>query len=161
MSSPESASAQLIQVTDRLLNLLERTPDDRLTFRPSETSRSILEIVAHCSEAMVNILSQMKGTPFHIPTSKEADAVFRVNNRTTLSREQAVSDLLSARQAILDYYACVTESELDKIVALPFGLGDVPARAFLDAPHLHTTGHVSQIEYIQTIFGDHDWHMGF
>jgi len=156
MNSIESASNQLTQTIDRLLSLIHETPDERLNWRPSESSRSILEIAAHCSEAMQNILSQMQSTPFAIPTSAEADAQFRINNRKTASRAQAVSDLNDSRQAILDYYATLSDSDLDRIVALPFGLGQAPARAFLDAPHLHTSGHISQIEYIQTIYGDHD-----
>ena len=44
---------------------------------------------------------------------------------------------------------------------LPFGLGQAPLGYFMTMGAAHTQGHIPQIEYIQTLYGDHDWHTGF
>lgn len=32
---------------------------------------------------------------------------------------------------------------------------------FMTMGSVHTMGHIAQIEYVQTMYGDLDWHTGF
>ena len=70
-------------------------------------------------------------------------------------------DLLDRNaSAFLAWLDRVTPERLAAIVELPFGLGTAPAQSLMAAPASHTRFHAAQIEYIQTIYGDRDWHLG-
>ena len=45
------------------------------------------------------------------------------------------------------------------MVDMPFGLEPMPVAVVITFPTFHTRSHIPQIEYIQTIYGDRDWHM--
>ncbi len=161
MNAIESTREELLRTTGRMLSLVSDTPDDRLFWKPSPRARSIAEIVAHSAHALGNIAMQMRGTPFPIPTSAQA-------NQTFLEHDSGFSDraeLLQYFQSKCDDYVKCLDSfrmeDLDRMVTMPFGLGEAPLSFFMTAGHSHTLGHVAQIEYIQTIYGDHDWHAGF
>lgn len=155
------AKNELNRAVDRLKMLLEVTPEDRLHFKPSESARSIAEVVSHVTNALENILSQLKGTPFPLKNSAIADPIFREHDSVMRSRETLVHELEVAVQEYESFLDSLKESDLDAIRTLPFGLGSVPLRFFIGAGAAHTQGHVAQIEYIQTIYGDHHWHSGF
>lgn len=161
MEQIDSACQELTEGIDRMLSLLDATPDERITWRPSESARTILEVASHAAHALANIVTQMRGTPFPIPTSKEADAGFRAYDRTFTTREQVKAELIKGRDLYIGLLRELGEAGLDQIVTLPFGMGQAPIRAFVGAGPRHTFGHIAQIEYIQTIYGDHDWHFGF
>lgn len=160
MHELETAKAELLQARDRLIALVDATPDDRLAWRPSESARSIVEVAAHCGHALGNILIQMKGTPYPIPSSGEAEIVFQEHDRQFTGRE-VVPYFAKHVDDFVAYLDALTEADLDRRTTMPFGLGEVPLRVFVFAGANHTNGHIAQIEYIQTIYGDRDWHTGF
>ncbi len=161
MDLAETAVAELIQTRDRMLALLDATPDDWLLWKPSASSRSIMEIVAHSAHALGNIVMQMRGTPFSVATSGEANEGFLAHDRAFTDREQARSYLNEKCDEYVEFMTSLEEEDLDRSVAMPFGLGQAPIRMFMTAGKQHTLGHIAQIEYIQTMYGDHDWHTGF
>lgn len=161
MNSVETVKHELEQAVERMIALLDATPEDRLSWKPSEHARSILEIVAHSADALDNIRTQMEGTPFNLSTSAEADALFRARDRTFDGRPMVAQALHKACERYVAFLDSLTPEALERVVALPFGLGLAPVGAFLDAGVNHTRAHAAQIEYVQTIYADHDWHTGF
>lgn len=161
MSILQAGREELRQAVVRTLHLVSETPDDRLFWKPSPTARSIGEIVAHCAGSLRNIAAQMKGTPFPIPTSTEANAQFLTHDAAYQTREAVVEALQMECAAYLEYLSTVSENDLGRSVTMPFGLGEVPLSAFVMAGAQHTQSHVSQIEYVQTLYGDQNWHTGF
>lgn len=161
MSILEAGRNELQQAVDRTLLLVSETPDDRLFWKPSPTARSIGEIVAHCAGSLRNIAAQMNGTPFPIPTSAEANVQFLTHDAEFRTREAVVEALQTECASYLDYLSTLNEADLARSVAMPFGLGMVPLAEFVMAGANHTQSHNSQIEYVQTLYGDHNWHTGF
>lgn len=161
MSILVAGSDELRQAVDRTLHLVSETPDDRLFWKPSPTARSVGEIVAHCAGSLRNITTQMKGTPFPIPTSAEANAAFLAHDAEFGTREAVVEALQNECAAYLEYLETLSENDLGRSVTMPFGLGQVSLADFVMAGAQHTQSHNSQIEYIQTLYGDHNWHTGF
>lgn len=96
IGSVAAAKNDLIQNVDRLKVLLQQTPDGRLYFKPSETARSIGEVVSHVTNALENILSQLKGVPFDLPSNEVADPVFREHDAAIRSRETLLLELEKA-----------------------------------------------------------------
>lgn len=161
MDAVASAQAELIGTKDRMVALLRATPEDKLGWKPSPSSRSILEIVAHSAHAMGNIHVQLSGTPFPVPTSKEANVVFLEHDSAFTSREQVEAYLEEKCQGYVDFLGTLQPEDLSRMLTLPFGLGEAPMAYFMTMGSVHTMGHIAQIEYVQTMYGDLDWHTGF
>lgn len=161
MTSIESAKADLIRTTDRMLSLLSETPDDKLAWKPTPSSRSIMEIVAHSAHSLENIAQQLRGIPFAPPTSKDANEGFLEHDAQFSTREEVEVYFTEKRDSYAALLDTFTRADLIKQLKLPFGLGDAPLAYFMTMGHVHTMGHNAQIEYIQTMYGDHDWHLGF
>ncbi|MCW5939384.1 MAG: DinB family protein [Fimbriimonadaceae bacterium] len=161
METVVRTKAELDESVGRMLALMDATPDDKLFWNPSPSARSIGEIAAHAAHALENITSQMRGEPFPIPTSSDANRMFREHDRAFTDRQEVrrlLEEMRSAYDAFLD---SLTPKDLDRTVPLPFGLGEWPLREFIGAGPMHTRCHNAQIEYIQTLYGDQDWHWGF
>jgi len=157
----ETTQAELIGTKNRMLQLLHETPADRVNWKPSPSARSIVEIVAHCGHAIGNILGQLKGVPFAPASSAEAneqflahDAEFRDSAEVEAYLEQQCADYVA-------FLGTLKPEDLDTMCTLPFGLGQAPLGYFMTMGNAHTQGHIAQIEYIQTMYGDHDWHASF
>jgi hypothetical protein len=60
--------------------------------------------------------------------------------------------------AYLAWLDTLTPAQFAATLQLPFG-PPVPMAVGITFPAHHLTGHVAQMDYIQTIFGDHDWHI--
>ena len=68
------------------------------------------------------------------------------------------AELLEANyQKYIDTLKGFDESDFGKMIDLPLELGAAPLGAILAVGALHTRTHTSQIEYVQTIYGDRNW----
>lgn len=148
-----------LQAAAQLRAAFANIPDERLNWSPSPTSRTPIQIVAHCAAATNFIREQMDGTPFPLKNTEEADSFFREWERQFHTRAQALELLDEASAKHLAWLEGLTEERLQFMAELPFGLGSAPVEAWLDIAANHTRSHVPQLEYIQTIYGDKDWRL--
>jgi hypothetical protein len=155
----EEGKASFLRAKDRLVRALANTPDDRLNWSPSPSARSPLHVAAHSADAIRNIHNMLDGRPFPVPTSDEADVGFREWEKQFTTREQVTALLDEVSDAYVAWLDALGPSRLDDRCQLPFGLGFAPLRMVLSAQAAHLDSHTPQIEYIQTIYGDRDWHM--
>lgn len=161
MDPISATQAELIGTKDRMVALLRATPEDKLNWKPTPQSRSIVEIVAHSAHALSNIHKQLSGTPFAVPTSLEANQIFLEHDSAWKSGLEVEAYLEEACRGYVDFLSTLQPKDLDRMVTLPFGLGEAPMGYFMTMGHVHTLGHIAQIEYVQTMYGDLDWHTGF
>jgi hypothetical protein len=157
----ESTQAELIGTKNRMLQLLHETPADRVNWKPTPTGRSIVEIVAHCGHAIENILQQLKGTLFAPDSSAEANRQFLAHDAQFQNATEVEAYLEQKCADYIEFLGTLKPEDLDTICTLPFGLGQAPLGYFMTMGNAHTQGHIAQIEYIQTLYGDHEWHAGF
>lgn len=157
MSTPaEHAKSELRRTNARMKQLLESTPDNKLTWKPSPSSRSPIEIVGHAASSIKGIQSMLEGNPFPFASTAELDAFCLEQEKTFTSREQ-VLELLEANTAAFEAWLdSLTPEQLAAKVHGPFGEQEVAVGAIF--PAMHAIGHCGQLEYIQTIYGDRDWH---
>jgi hypothetical protein len=155
----ERAKNEFLQAKGGLLHALSTTPDDRLTWSPSPTSRSPLHQVVHAAHSIGNIHGFLDGRPFNVPTPDEADRGFRESEQAFTRREEAVSLLESNAKAFVEWLDNLDPERLGSMVETPFGMGPVPIELGITFPAMHTRWHHAQIDYIQTIYGDLNWHM--
>ena len=156
----EAARRSFFDEKERLARTLSRTPDDRLKWSPSPNSRTPLALVVHAAYAIGSVHRMLVGNPFSIPTTAEADRSFREFERDFTTREQALDLLEENGTAYVEWLNALSSSRLDDMVTLPFGLGAAPLSAALSFVPDHTRWHCAQLEYVQTAYGDHDWHLG-
>jgi len=142
------------------MGLLKDTPDERLNWSPSPTARTPLAIVGHSANSIHNITEMLKGRPFGMSTTAIADRGFRNEEQAFTSRDEVVSLFEKNSAAFIEWIDELKEEGLNDPITFPFGLGAGTVLHGITAPARHTEAHIAQLEYVQTIYGDHDWHIG-
>lgn len=160
---PEIAQtkADFTAARDRLLTSLANTPDDRFSWAPSPTARSIAHQAAHIARTVKNLQVLFGGKPPNSAASAQADQAFREWEQQFTTREEVVEMLEKNCSAYLAWLDTVTPEQLERIIELPFGLGKGHLRDLLDFQISHMQWHTAQIDYIQTIYGDHNWNIQY
>lgn len=163
MSTPsetiERAKAAYVHSKAQLCSAFANIPDERLNWSPSSTARTPIQIVAHAAEAVKFINEQLDGIPFQHKSTAEADAAFREWEGQFNSREQVIGLLEEISTRYLAWLDNLTPKRLESEVDLPFNLGTMSIASWLTAAPDHTRFHAAQLEYIQTIYSDRDWHL--
>lgn len=159
-SAVKSAKADFLEAKGQLSRSLETTCDERLNWSPSVTSRTPLAVFAHAADSVKHIHGTLDGRTFPVPTTAEAERGFREFERAFTTREQVLSLLEENGAAYLAWLDTLTSERLASHVTMPYNLGKVPMTIALTFVGMHTRWHAAQIDYIQTVYGDHDWHIG-
>lgn len=155
----ESAKNEFLQAKGGLLHALSTTPDERLNWAPFPTARSPLHQAAHAAHSISHIHGFLDGRTFDVPTPAEADRGFREWEQAFTRRDEVVSLLESNADAFVAWLDGLDPERLSTMVTTPFGMGSVPMEIAITFPTLHTRWHHAQLDYIQTAYGDRDWHM--
>ncbi len=156
--SISQAKAELVRAKERMAHALATTPDDRIAWSPAPTARTPLQQVAHGAMVMPGIQDMLTGKPFPYAGLAEFDAALRIAEKEFTTREQVLSLLERNSAAYLAWLDALTPEQLASTVHLPFG-PPVPMAVGITFAAYDLTAHVAQIYYIQTIYGDHDWHI--
>lgn len=99
----------------------------------------------------------LEGTPYPTPTMAEADAEFLNMEAAYVDRAPVLKLLETNFESYCRFLDSLEPSRLDDLVRLPFELGHAPMRFAIRAGAQHTQSHASQLEYLQTIYGDRVW----
>lgn len=156
-----TAAADFRQARAILERSLETTPDDRIAWSPAPTARTPLELVAHAADSVRHLHNTFRGIKFGPPTSAEGDRSFREWEAGFTTREAALDVLETNSGAYLEWLEALPPEELATLVEFPYSIGSLPIGLGITFVPRHTLWHAAQIDYIQTIYGDRDWHTGF
>ena len=151
--------AEFSRAKERMARALATTPDDRINWSPSPTARTPIQEVAHAAGAISGILGMLNGKPFPYTSLAEFDTALRTAEKEFTSREQVLSSLEQNSAEYLAWLDALTPEQIASTVHLPFG-PPVPMAVAITFPAHHLSGHIAQMDYIQTIYGDHDWYVG-
>jgi|SRR5579883_3430057 len=142
---------------DRFLHDLSFVPADKLTWSPSPTAKSALEIAAHCAGYSGGFASIIRAGKF--PSSlEEFLGPIQSAIKSIATLEQAETML---RKGIADTIAAldiVKPEQIGAIIDAP-ALGQTPFKFFLTIPAMHLETHGAQIDYLQTCWGDLEVHL--
>ncbi len=154
----EETKADFIRNKDGILKNLATTPDDRINWSPSPTARTPLQVVAHSALALGGFHGMLMGAAFPWENIAQADAEWRESEKKYTTRQEVI-DLLEENSAnYLAWLDTLTTEQLGQPFHTPFG--EVPYSVAITFMGNHLFGHASQIQYIQTVYGDLDWHLG-
>ena len=145
------------EAMDRFLHDLNFVPADKLTWRPTPTAKSALEIAAHCAGYSGAFASIIRAGKF--PSSGEefrSTVQSAIESITTLEQAE-----MMLRKGIADTIAAldtVKPEQIGATVDAP-ALGRTPFKFFLTLPAMHLENHDGQIDYLQTCWGDLEVHL--
>jgi len=138
---------------DRLVKTFGFVPDDKLSWSLSETARSPLAIVAHCILANQMLATVVRGEQMSsTPTPEEAEAASRQFESTMTDRADAVRQLEASCEEAVAALGTMTTERFASSPDSPFGAFPMPF--WMNLPAMHMNNHASQIDYIQTAWGD-------
>jgi len=151
----EQAKAEYTRVTSRITKGLKATPEDKLNWAPSDTARTPVQLAAHAAMATEGIAGMLQGKSRPSMSIEEMDRAMRAAEKEFTSAEQALGLLESTSAAYFAWLDTLTDEQLATIVELPFG--PMPLAVAITIPADHARQHASQLEYVQTIYGDYEW----
>lgn len=147
------AKQSTLMAKARLLKTFEFVPDDKLDWTPAEPARTSLQIVAHCGTANKAFATVLRGEDLPITgTPEEAAALIREGGKDIKTREEAVQLVEDSTAEIMEALDGVTAQMTSTSPNSPFG--PIPFPFWMILPADHMGGHASQLNYIQTIWGD-------
>lgn len=152
--------AELLRAKESLTRALATTPEDRIGWSPSPNARTPLQLAGHAARAISGIQGTLTGQPFPFADLAEFDVFMRADEQKYTSREQVLALLDQTSADYLVWLDTLTAEQMGTIVPLPFG-PPVPLAVAVTFPAYHMNSHIAQMEYVQTIYGDHDWHMEY
>lgn len=126
---------------------LAAIPDDKVHYKPGETARSAMEIGAHVAAANEYFIRAFQGNP---PASELPQIMAWIDDhaKTYKTREDVAGALKG------------TYDQLDAILSNvpPSALDDPRAYTGLWVSAIHAWQHSSQLDYLQTCWGDMAFH---
>jgi uncharacterized damage-inducible protein DinB len=144
--------------TGYLLSTLAAVPDDKLNYSPSETAKSALRIGAHIAVTNKAFASLLRGEAMPDMTMEQAIAWLNGEETRFTTREQVQAAIAESADDLATAISALSAEDLGKEVATPFGPWSVQLILQLCAGH--SLCHASQIDYLQTIWGDLESHAG-
>lgn len=153
----KSTKESVLQAKSGLLKVFEFVPDDKLNWSPSSTARTPVWIVAHCGASNQVFAMILRGEPGPLPSDpNEVEKAIREGGHDVTTRAEAVKSLDDSTAKILSALDAVTPDMLNTTPDTP--AGSLPFTDWMEIPTLHMMGHTSQLEYLQTIWGDTKTH---
>lgn len=158
MSDTLAAARGYVESTAaRLLKTLGEVPDDKLNWQPSPTSKSALRIAAHAAVSLKFLSGVVRGEA-HFPASMaEAEAAGGDAEAAITSREALAAALADSTADAVAAIGALSPEQLQEDVVTPFMTA--PLAFFVNLLGRHTDNHAAQIDYLQTVWGDHVFHI--
>lgn len=155
--SVDEAKAEFTRSTDRLKKAYAATPDDKINWSPSATSRTATELVAHSAMSITGLQGWLAGQPFPFESMAALDEYCRKEEKNFTTRE-AVTGLLDENSAkFVTFLDSLSQETLGSMFATQ--MGTFPMMTAITFPADHSRSHAAQIDYLQTIYGDREMHM--
>ena len=141
----------------QFLRTLSFVPADKLTWSPTPTAKSALQIAAHCAGYSSGFASIISAGKFPSDVQEFLDPI-----------ESAIEGIATLEQAktVLGKGIADTVAALDGVKPAQIGgtidspLGrQTPFLFFMNVPGVHLEAHAAQIDYLQTCWDDQEVHL--
>ena len=146
------------EATARLLKVFSFVPDGKLAWSPAPTARTSLALMAHCAMGNKAFASIIRGeTMSPMPTAEQMHASMKQFEVTVRDRATAARLLQASCDEVVAALASLTPQRYATTPSSPFG--PMPMSFWAALPAMHMNGHATQMDYLQTIWGDMVDHM--
>jgi len=149
------AKQTLVMSKDRFLRTFSFVPDDKLTWSPSPTAKSALQIAAHVGLSNQGMGGLISGQKFAFGSMEEMFRFMDGEEKKVQSRDEAVRLIEQGTNTALAALDTVTPERLAGDAGLPMPM---PLSQFVMLLGAHVASHAAQIDYLQTTWGDRENH---
>jgi hypothetical protein len=147
------AKAEFLRAKARLETGINNTLADKVDWAPSATARTPLHLVAHGAMGTQLLNEWLAGKPFPFNDMDDMDTSFRKAEKEYKTREQALNLLDQTSSEYVSWLESLTPEQVSSTIDMPFGATPMAVAITFAADHLRS--HASQLEYVQTIYGDY------
>jgi uncharacterized damage-inducible protein DinB len=140
-----------------LLKTFACVPDDKLSWQPAETAKSALRVAAHAALPNAFFAAILRGEGLPPAPPEELFAQQEAAEAAITTRQQVVELLERGTAEVQAALDALTPELIASTVETPFLTA--PMTFFMTLPGLHMWTHASQIDYLQTLWGDMEFHM--
>lgn len=153
----EASASKAAASAARLKHLLTFVPDEKLSWSPSSTSRSAIGLAAHCgltSRAFVDLMVGRMPDPM-----PSLEVFFRdlVSAEKAIDSREAANALIDdSTEELISAIKSLSDEQIASSPETPFG--PIPMTYLLGLFSSHIDGHIAQLEYLQTVWGDFNLH---
>jgi uncharacterized damage-inducible protein DinB len=149
----EVAVKATLRTHDDLARAARAVPENRRLWQAGGVSQNTLRIVTHCATANLLLAAAFTGQPVPYLTQEEREKAIAACD--TLDKAEAF--LNRSVTAVCDAIVSLPESHLSELIIMPWG-ERMPVALSLLSPSYHMQYHEGQINYIQTLLGDDEFH---
>lgn len=142
---------QASQAMEMFLRNLSHVPEEMLSWSPSPTSRSSLQIAAHVAGYSLGFARLLRAGQFP-ESAEEFLRPIQADVESVTSREGAEEMLRRGIEDTLQALDTVRPEQVASILETP--IGPTPFLFFMTIPANHLWLHTGQIDYLQTCWGD-------
>ncbi|MBC8135577.1 MAG: DinB family protein [Fibrella sp.] len=163
MSTTVPATAALLtrRASDDLLTLLRNIPDDRLSWKPADSTRTVIEQLQECATVNQNwaIAIRERGFSVGSPDSAELRAFMDAFMGT---RESCAETIERSTSALIVAINGVSEEETGRRINIDtIKPGTITLAEACFYSYWHMSYHEGQINLLQSIYGDNAHHHGY
>lgn len=137
------------KAVDDLLRFARAVPADKLTWRPAEHARSVLEILQECAILPLGIADYLRERP---QAPRDIRGYFAQMAQLD-TFDQCVQALQANSETLYEAIRSVADADLSQTVVMPWGQTMTLAQLLL-THYWNLTYHLGQIAYIQLLYGD-------
>lgn len=154
----DAALTNLEMCKGRFLFTFSFIPDDKLGYTPGGKAKTPLRIAAHvaCSNSVFAMIIRGETPP--VRSEQDVDAMMEQKETAITTRQQAIDTLENSTAEVIAAIKSLTDETVNRIVETP--IITAPMGFWMNLPARHLDGHASQLDYIQTTWGDTEWHFG-
>ncbi|MHB8635781.1 MAG: DinB family protein [Fimbriimonadaceae bacterium] len=154
--SVDAAKAEFTRSMERLIKAYASTPDDKINWSPSATSRTPTELVAHGGMSISGMQGWLAGQPFPFESMTALDDYCRTEEKKFTTRASALAPLEENGAKFLTFLDSLSQETLASTFETQ--MGAFPMMSAITFPADHLRSHAAQLDYIQTIYGDREMH---
>ena len=150
----------IITLIENGLQDLERTtqavPEDKWNWKPLDNGRSVLDLLGEAAQTPLLVVRLLEA-----PETFNPYEIFPqlMQERQGWTREETLERLRINTQVALDAIRALPEAALEKPLHLPMGGGTtLPLGAWVLMAYRTFVSRFAQINYIQTLYGDFEFH---
>ena len=141
-------------VAEALARNLKAMPADKQTWKPLDNGRSALDQVQEC--ALINFwVAEIYRTGSVPPFDGE---MFEKGKAELDTVDKACATLAAGTDSLCEAILQLSDSDLEATVTLPWDSSPTTLAELFLVPYWNNAYHIGQISYIQTLYGDKEYH---
>ena len=141
----------------RFLKTFGAVGDDKLNYTPATSAKTPIQIGAHIAVSNNGYARMIEGSDEKIPELAIAIKMMQRAEAKIDTGEKVVAAIEESHARLMTAINGLTAETFESTVSSPFGETAIAELIFYPGTHYHS--HASQVDYVQTCYGDQEFHM--